>query len=241
MRERATALADRDDLSALMRSARQGDDEAYRRLLGSRLIAWRGEAKGSISPPAEARERYPDYYPRNAGEGWAAKGVDWHWVRPVRPDAVLDIELASDRGRGQLYVEFDRTGRADKNADKLRRYDGFLTWWWRLSDIARSGGQPLAIFVCPSKRAVEAMLQAADELLTCHLDFYGARADQHRYTARNRILLVNEAAAYNDNPSAWRVPQYPRGHRARESDEPRQSFLPTEASPSLKSRGPAPD
>jgi RNA polymerase sigma-70 factor (ECF subfamily) len=32
-------LADPDDLSALMRSARQGDDEAYRRLLG-RVAVW---------------------------------------------------------------------------------------------------------------------------------------------------------------------------------------------------------
>ena len=37
--KRPTSLADLNDLSALMRSARQGDDEAYRRLLGE-VAVW---------------------------------------------------------------------------------------------------------------------------------------------------------------------------------------------------------
>src|SRR5205085_12681604 len=107
-------------------------------------------------------------------------------------------------------------------------------------DEARAGGQPLAIFVCPSQRAVEALLATADELLGCHSDRWQAEPHEQTFRARDGILFVNEVGAYRSNPSACRVPAYPRGHKARESDEPRQSFLPTEASASLKSRGPAP-
>ena len=39
-------MADLNDLSALMRSARQGDDEAYRRLLGAVTAGAVGEAFG---------------------------------------------------------------------------------------------------------------------------------------------------------------------------------------------------
>ena len=65
---------------------------------------------------------------------------------------------------------------------------------------------------------------SADELLGCHLDRWQAKPHEQRFTARNRILFVNGVAAYRGNPSAWRALAFPRGHKARESDESRQSL-----------------
>ena len=36
-----------------------------------------------------------------------------------------------------FLIEYDRTSRIDKNYDKFRRYDTFLAWWWRHTQLAR--------------------------------------------------------------------------------------------------------
>jgi hypothetical protein len=202
---------------------------AYRELLGQRLIGWRGEAESQVTPPPGARERNPYLRQKSVGGKWVVEGIDPNWVQPVRPDAVLDFELGPDGGRAQLYVEFDRTGRPDKNAPKFRRYDAFLGWWWRLSEQVAAGGNPLVVFVCPDERALRAMLAYADHALTVHRTFWQAKPSEQRYPARERIIFVAEVWAYDGSPEAWRVPEFlPPGHPDRESSAARRTKLPTE-------------
>jgi hypothetical protein len=201
---------------------------AYRELLGSRLLGWRGEAESQVSPPPGTRERNPYLTQKSIGGRWVVDGIDPNWVQPVRPDAVLDFELGPDGGRAQLYVEFDRTGRPDKNAPKFRRYDAFLGWWWRLSEQVAAGGNPLVVFVCPDERALRSMLAHADHALTVHRTFWQAQPSERRYAARERILFACERPAYARSPEAWRVPEFPPGHPDRESSAARRTQLPTE-------------
>jgi hypothetical protein len=62
-------------------------------------------------------------------------------------------------------VEVDRTRRVDKNFGKFRRYDAFLTWWWRYTEFADIG-VPLVMFTCQHGEQREQFLRAADLELT---------------------------------------------------------------------------
>src|SRR5215207_4731570 len=96
---------------------------AYRRAAGPALLGWKGET--DIDPPIGAKRGQL----RLDGD-WSAKGLYDPRARLVRPDSVL--EVADDGNRVRVFlVEYDRTRRVDKNFGKFRRYDAFLTWWWR--------------------------------------------------------------------------------------------------------------
>lgn len=90
---------------------------AYRRATGHAFLSWDGET--SIVP--ETGPRSPEGV--RIGDDWSPEGLRDDRVRPIRPDAVLEIERADGFVPQTVLVEYDRTRRVDKNYDKFRRYD----------------------------------------------------------------------------------------------------------------------
>ena len=182
---------------------------AYRRAIGHALQSWEGET--NITVPLEARGpggvRFDD--------DWSPEGLGDERARPVRPDAMLEIECNEGFIPQLVFVEHDRTRRVDKNYDKFRRYDMFLNWWWRETEFA-SESAPLVIFVCQDGAQCELFANAADHELTGHLWHPDVGPKRYQYTGRRNIVFVRERDAHGGDLRGWRVADFPRGHSARE-------------------------
>jgi hypothetical protein len=160
---------------------------AYRRQPGVGFLAWEGER--TIEPPPTTREERAEPRWLPAGS-WTVHGLHDYRHRPVRPDAVIEL----DRGEWVVphtqLIEFDRTRRVDKNFEKVRRYDTFLVWWWNLMEEALHASEPYVIFVCQDEDQLDQFLHAADYELTGHHDCLDHNRD--RFVGRNRILFAVE-------------------------------------------------
>lgn len=184
---------------------------AYRRQPGVRFLSWEGER--TIEPPPTTREEReePRWLP---GGGWTVHGLRDFRHRPVRPDAVIEL----DRGKWEvphtLLIEFDRTRRVDKNYEKFRRYDTFLVWWWNLLEEALDAPVPYVIFVCQDEDQLDQFLHAADYELTGHHDCLDYNRDQ--FVGRNRILFAVEQDMHAGRLDGWRGPAVPRDHLNRD-------------------------
>jgi hypothetical protein len=180
---------------------------AYRRVAGEALLDWEGEI--DINPPAAAKRGQL----RLDGD-WSAKGLHDPQARLIRPDAVLDVADGDDVVRTFL-IEYDRTRRVDKNFTKFRRYDGFLNWWWHDSEYAEGDGPPFVVFVCQDEGQREQFMSVADRELTGHRWHPSVRPDEYEYVGRRHVLFAIEQDAHRGSIDAWRLPAYPRDHRAR--------------------------
>lgn len=184
---------------------------AYRRQPGVRFLSWEGER--TIEPPPSTKDDHlePRWLP---GGGWTGPGLrDWRW-RPVRPDAVIELDRGEWKVPHTLLVEFDRTRRVDKNFDKFRRYDTFLVWWREFMEAADLLPAPYVVFVCQDEDQLDQFLYAADYELTGHHDCLDYNRD--RFVGRNRILFAVEQHMHAGRLDAWRVPVVPRDHLNRE-------------------------
>lgn len=94
-------------------------------------------------------------------------------------------------------IEYDRTRRATKQLDRLRRYDWFLAEGWRESRYATLPHEPIVLVVCASERQLEPFVRAADGALTAWSgnDAQARRAygfhpgrEQVGFTTRDRLL-----------------------------------------------------
>ena len=137
---------------------------AYRRAARRRLAhRWDGET--DIEPPAAGAQR------ASCGSTTTGppKGLREPHARLLRPDAVLEIAATTTAtARRTFLIEYDRTRRVDKNYDKFRRYDAFLSWWWRHTPLADRDDPPFVLFVCQDEDQREQFLAAADRELTGH-------------------------------------------------------------------------
>lgn len=184
---------------------------AYGRQQGVRVLSWEGER--SIEPPPSTKDDHlePRWLP---GGGWTVHGLrDWRW-RPVRPDAVIELDRGEWKVPHTLLVEFDRTRRVDKNFDKFRRYDTFLVWWREFMEAADLLPAPYVLFVCQDEDQLDQFLHAADYELTGHHDCLDYNRD--KFVGRNRILFAVEQDMHAGRLDAWRVPAVPRDHPNRE-------------------------
>ncbi|MBA3263665.1 MAG: hypothetical protein H0T69_14570, partial [Thermoleophilaceae bacterium] len=114
-----------------------------------------------------------------------------------------------------LLIEYDRTSRTDKNYDKFRRYDAFLAWWWRHTEIGGRAETPFVLFICQNDAQRDDFLACADGELTGHRWHPSRPADDHEYIGRRRILFCDERDAHLGLCEARRVPPYPPGHPGR--------------------------
>jgi hypothetical protein len=181
---------------------------AYRRALGGALLDWSGET--AIEPPPPARGSQ-----LRLGDNWSVESLKAPRPRAVVPDAVLEIARGDEERRRVFLIEYDRTTRVDKNCEKFRRYDAFLTCWWRHTALIDHGEPPWVMFICQDDPHRDRFLAAADHDLTGHLWHPSAGASQHHYVGRRRILFAREADAHGGVLEARRVPGYPPRHPAR--------------------------
>ena len=137
--------------------------------------------------------------------------------RPVRPDAVLEVAREDGEGVRVLLIEFDRTGRVDKNFEKFRRYDTFLNWWWHRMPESLDRRPPYVVFVCQNEHQREQFVEAADYELTGHQMPPSGSWDRAVYVGRRRIVFAVEHDAHAGGLDAWRLPAFPPDHPRRES------------------------
>ena len=184
---------------------------AYRRQPDVRFLSWEGER--TIEPPPTTREEReePRYLP---GGGSTVDRLRDFRHRPIRPDAVIELDRGEWEVPHTLLIEFDRTRRVDKNFEKFRRYDTFLVWWWNLMPEALHAPEPYVIFICQDEDQRDQFLYAADYELTGHHDCLDYNRDQ--FVGRNRILFAVEQDMHSGRLEAWRVPAVPRDHLNRE-------------------------
>ena len=125
-------------------------------------------------------------------------------------------------------IEYDRTTRVDKNYEKFRRYDSFLTWWWRHTHYYEHDAPPFVLFVCQNETHLDKFLAAADRALTGQLWHPSVKTTEEHYPGRRRILFACEADAHAGELHAHRVPAYPPGHPSRQDShaEFRRALLP---------------
>jgi hypothetical protein len=116
---------------------------AYRELAGDRVVDWLGPDQGRLDVPTVYDN--PRFRPITAEDveisaySYARDlRLDEH-LRPVVPDATLNLCLERGERELDLLVELDRTRRPVKNVDKLHRYDAPLTAWWRSHERYRLG------------------------------------------------------------------------------------------------------
>jgi Replication-relaxation len=196
---------------------------AYRRELGEGLLAWEGET--SIEPPTGLRhdqQRFDD--------DWSAEGLSDPRARTICPDAVLEIAGDDPTADSRLIlVEYDRTRRLDKNFEKFKRYDAFLTWWWHHTVLADRRSPPFVLFICQDEEQRGLFLDAADRELTGHRWHPDAAPERYQYVGRQRILFTAELDAHTGVLEAWRLPAFPRGHRARRAEMRRVQLAPFSA------------
>ena len=184
---------------------------AYRRQPSVRFLSWEGER--TIEPPTTTKDERaePRWLP---GGGWTVHGLrDWSH-RPVRPDAVIEIDRGEWEVPYTLLIELDRTRRVDKNFEKFRRYDTFLVWWWNWMEQALHAPVPYVIFVCQDEDQLDQFLHAADYELTGYHDCLDYNRNQ--FVGRNRVLFAVEQHMHAGRLEAWRVPAVPRDHPNRE-------------------------
>jgi hypothetical protein len=181
---------------------------AYRRLLGAALLEWHGEHQ--LTPPRSARQGQ-----LRLNDDWSVEGLRDPQPRPVVPDAALEIAIDDAQSPRLFLIEYDRTSRIDKNYDKFRRYDAYVSWWWRRTELGGRENAPFVLFVCQDAGHRDAFLARADHELTGHRWHPSRHADQHEYIGRRCILFCDERDAHMGRAEARRLPPYPPGHPAR--------------------------
>jgi hypothetical protein len=180
---------------------------AYRRLLGPNLIAWHGER--NITPPRAHRNQL------QLEDNWSIEGLRNPGTGPVVPDAILHV-ADQQRDHARVFLlEHDRTTRTDKNHDKFRRYDAFLAWWWRHTELGAHHEPPFVLFICQDQRQRDHFLACADHEVTGHHWHPSHTSEQHQYIGRRNILFCDERDIHQRAGKALRLPPYPPGHPAR--------------------------
>ncbi len=114
---------------------------AWRRLLDEQLVDWDGEMQIPV-PKGLGAGRL------QAGGEMSAEGLKDPRPKPLRPDATATVARRGGRGAHLFLIEYDRTRRVDKNFEKFRRYDTFVNWWWRFSELRDRDRAPWVLFVC---------------------------------------------------------------------------------------------
>ncbi len=139
---------------------------------------------------------------------------------------MVETRRADGESVRTFLIEYDRTGRPDKNLEKLRRYDAFLTWWWRYS-IYQGTGPPFVIFVCQNEHQRDRLLAASEYELTGYHCYSSRVTDEQAYVGRSRVLFAIDSDMHAGDVRAGRVSGFPPEHRNRgEEHSMRQVRLP---------------
>jgi hypothetical protein len=116
----------------------------------------------------------------------------------LEPDATLTVQAASGE-RFAVLVEYDRTGKAHRQVDRLRRYEHFLLDGFRHTHFATHAIPPTVLYITTRPAALASLLHAADRTLTAWHGPPHANARDGVYPARERILLTTRQQILNGN------------------------------------------
>lgn len=188
----------------------------FRELLGDRLLDWAG--------PDESLTRPPKGYSAGSmgGSEHDVIGIEDDAMRPIQPDARLDIE--GDSGEVSLFVEYDRTRRVDKNYDKFRRYEAFLAGWWQ-AVLPEGSRRPAVVFICQDAQHRDRFVDAADWQLTSYQQRWADLNPVPEFVVRDRVLFAIEEDMHAGRADAVRLPHHPPRVRDRD-DRLRGVWLP---------------
>lgn len=172
----------------------------YRELLGERLLDWAGPDESLLQPP-----KHLSHGSLGDAEHHVV-GIDDAAIRPIQPDARLDIEGVN--GEVALFVEYDRTRRVDKNYDKFRRYEAFLAGWWHEA-MAQARRRPAVVFVCQDSEHRDRFAAAADWQLAVSQRRWAELNPHDEYPVRDRVLFAIEEDIRAGRAEAIRPPHHP--------------------------------
>jgi hypothetical protein len=203
---------------------------AFRRLVGEHAVDWRGEHEGRLEVPTKLVEgrRVPiDVDDLELERYTRARDLRDEQFERVWPDATVTMDMPRHGRTFDLMIELDRTDRPAKNFDKFRRYDAFITGWWRRVERYRKmGEQPAAVFVCTDEAHALAFMRASDREVTGRLARPGTPDHTWPYPGRERILFVAERDVHDGSLRAWKLPAEPTAVARRAELSPREVQLP---------------
>lgn len=176
--------------------------------LASRLpIQWTGPETGRIDP---------NDHTHRPGVPGAAALPEGHTVRPgssrhgiLEPDATLIGTHATTGRPTAVLFEYDRTRRPNKQTDRWRRYDHFLTDGWRSTRYATHGSEPALVYILAADSLLPTFLREADKHLTGWTGPHGAAAEEGTYPGRDQIAFTSRQRLDAGNWAMEQVPPLP--------------------------------
>jgi hypothetical protein len=160
-----------------------------------------GPRSGTIDPRRERRA--PD---ASATSDLAGRRVRLGRAHPgvLKPDATM-VGVDRHGNRTAVMFEFDRTRRPSKQAERLQRYDWFLTVGWRESHYARLDIEPAVLFVCAESEDASTLAKSAHAQLGASI--YGITGDcKAESPGREQVGFVSRASAGAQRTRVLQVP-----------------------------------
>lgn len=184
----------------------------------------RGPRSGAVDPRREQRAASP-----SLASDLGANVVRTERAVPgvLKPDATL-VGVDGDGRRTAVMIEFDRTRRAAKQLDRLRRYDHFLVSGWRRTRYADLDVEPAVLVVCASERQIPSFVRAADTELTAWIGGAVTQRQSGEHTGREQVGFTSRSRLHAAEWSLFQVPALPPALRSgpTRSINPRIAHLP---------------
>jgi hypothetical protein len=203
---------------------------ALRLLLGPDCGRLRGSAESVLSPPPRLLAGEPSPlrptdlqlpggrvahdFLHSEPDGERVEADRFH---TVRPHAIVEVKRRASAV--DVIVEFENRLPSGRAAEKLERYDHFLSGW---SAHTRRYGQrreavPVVVFVCADRVRARESARRADALLGACQAYAGEYPHDWRYPGRERILFVSERDIHERLAHAYAVPRLPPKLRVRDA------------------------
>jgi hypothetical protein len=137
----------------------------------------------------------------------------------LEPDATLTAQIGTDRFA--ILIEYDRTGRSNKQIDRLRRYDYWLLDGWRHTHFAAHAIPPTVLILTAKPGPLASLIQTADKTLTAWHGPPHANPAEGIYPGRQRIIFTTRDNILESNWTMYRTPSLPSSASKQASRTPR--------------------
>jgi hypothetical protein len=181
-------------------------------LVGELMTAWRGPFQSQLLPPRR-RERgeWIELRPSDIvfGTNHRLSGYKANALEAVNPDATVELELP-DRRRMDLMIEYRTEDDPSELAERLVRYDVFVSGWAHLLDRYRPPARlQVVLFVCSDERTLRRVLETADRALTTRIAKAGTPERDWPFPGRRSILFALEPDIHRGSLRAFGLPEAP--------------------------------
>jgi hypothetical protein len=174
------------------------------RLIDRMPFVWHGPHSGRIDPDSDGESAYsaaarpPEetrLHPESSRQGY------------LEPDATLIGQRGKDRWA--VLIEYDRTDRPHKQADRLRRYDYWLLDGWRQSHFAAHSTSPAVIFLTARERPLARLIETADQTFAAWHGHEHAGPREGTHPARQRTVFTSRERILAGDWTMHRTPGLP--------------------------------